>query len=582
MSLNVILGNAASGLRAAQTGIRVASDNIANVDNASYVRKVVDTRAAAYGGVGAGVEVVGVRRLADQFLQTASLGATSAAGQAGVTADFMDQVQSLFGLPTESYSVSSKLQTMFSGFTALAGADPTLTARMGALSSVSSFFDTASSFSDNLADVVTQADGRARDDVNRANILLKSIAEQNREISKGVAVGADVSGLQQQQSEMIDELSGMLDIRVQHNEMGMSIIRAFDGREIASNVASPLSLEMGPNNTRQLVIHTEGADPQAVDGLLRGGSIKGYLDFINVQAPDVNAQLNEMVNQTALQLNRVHNAYSSVPAPTTLQGKAVTDLDALVASQTGVTTIAKVDGAGVMTDKFDIDFAAGTVDGVAFTDGASFVAALNTALGPAGGATFTSGRLNLSGGGEGIVMSSAPSPATGDGFSFAFGLNDLVVGESPDFTVRADIVASPGKLSLAQADLSGTVAIPPAVGQPIILKGDARGADALGQSGTSNVAFNAAGGQPAGPQSIIDYVMSFGSYLARKADEADVRQSSQQAVAAEATARRTSFEGVNLDEELVSLTTFQQSYAASARVMQAVNDIYDVLLNIGR
>src|SRR5690606_3170350 len=105
----------------------------------------------------------------------------------------------------------------------------------------------------------------------------------------------------------------------------------------------------------------------------------------------------------------------------------------------------------------------------AFTDDASFVAALNTAMAP-GGATFAGGRLSLDGGGQGIAMTSAPSPATGDAFSYAFGLNDLVVGESPDFTVRADILASPGKFSLAQADLSGAVAVPPAVGQPVILK----------------------------------------------------------------------------------------------------------------
>ena len=39
-------------------------------------------------------------------------------------------------------------------------------------------------------------------------------------------------------------------------------------------------------------------------------------------------------------------------------------------------------------------------------------------------------------------------------------------------------------------------------------------------------------------------------------------------------------EGVNLDQELIQLTTYQQAYNASARMIQAVKDMYDTLLNM--
>ena len=47
-----------------------------------------------------------------------------------------------------------------------------------------------------------------------------------------------------------------------------------------------------------------------------------------------------------------------------------------------------------------------------------------------------------------------------------------------------------------------------------------------------------------------------------------------------ATSRRQSVEGVNLDEELVNLTTYQQAFNASARMIQATKDLFDVLTNI--
>ncbi|MBN8648487.1 MAG: hypothetical protein J0L55_11065, partial [Caulobacterales bacterium] len=43
--------------------------------------------------------------------------------------------------------------------------------------------------------------------------------------------------------------------------------------------------------------------------------------------------------------------------------------------------------------------------------------------------------------------------------------------------------------------------------------------------------------------------------------------------------RRSNIEGVNLDEELVKLTSYQQAYAASARMIKAADEMYQTLLN---
>ncbi|OYW73555.1 MAG: hypothetical protein B7Z26_11940 [Asticcacaulis sp. 32-58-5] len=61
---------------------------------------------------------------------------------------------------------------------------------------------------------------------------------------------------------------------------------------------------------------------------------------------------------------------------------------------------------------------------------------------------------------------------------------------------------------------------------------------------------------------------------------AESRRDSAEALASEATSRRSSVEGVNLDEELVNLTTFQQAYNASSRVIQTAKDMYDILLGL--
>ena len=48
----------------------------------------------------------------------------------------------------------------------------------------------------------------------------------------------------------------------------------------------------------------------------------------------------------------------------------------------------------------------------------------------------------------------------------------------------------------------------------------------------------------------------------------------------EANQRVASNSGVNLDEELTALQTYQQAYAAGARIMTVVDQLYQTLLQI--
>ena len=57
MSLSAIMSTATSGMMAAQTGLRVTSDNIANVNTAGYVRKTISQSNLISNGMGVGVSI---------------------------------------------------------------------------------------------------------------------------------------------------------------------------------------------------------------------------------------------------------------------------------------------------------------------------------------------------------------------------------------------------------------------------------------------------------------------------------------------------------------------------------------------
>jgi flagellar hook-associated protein 1 FlgK len=438
MSLNGIMSAASSGLQTAQTGLRTVSDNIANVDTPGYIRKVADQKSVSYGGAGAGVTVAQIRLASDRFLQQASLDGAADAGSAGAAYSLWDQTQGLFGDPSESASFFSAMDRVFSAFSTLAAQPNSSAARTGALDQAAQFFEKAGAISDDLLNLRAQADARISADVERVNQLLKQIDDLNKQIARTDILHGDATGPANQQTQLINELSTLMDVRVSARAQGGVNVRASDGLMLAGDGAATISYQNGV--VGELWVKSEAGQNQLMGSRVTSGEIAGLMQLRNQDLPAVSAQLGELVSQTADQLNRIHNAYSSVPAATSLTGRD-TGLDAATAVTgfTGQTTVALVDTTtGVLQRRVAIDFDAGTmsVDGgaaVAFTP-ASFVATLDTAMSPMGGAAFSGGALSLTGaGGRGVAVqddAADPSLKAGRGFSAYFGLNDLVSSAS--------------------------------------------------------------------------------------------------------------------------------------------------------
>jgi flagellar hook-associated protein 1 FlgK len=98
--------------------------------------------------------------------------------------------------------------------------------------------------------------------------------------------------------------------------------------------------------------------------------------------------------------------------------------------------------------------------------------------------------------------------------------------------------------------------------------------------GEQTTAFKAAGSLGAVNMTLNNYAAEFGGSIGRDAATADNAKTASAAVKTEADGRRAAVEGVNIDEELVSLTTYQQAYNANARMIQATKDLFDILANI--
>jgi flagellar hook-associated protein 1 FlgK len=174
-----------------------------------------------------------------------------------------------------------------------------------------------------------------------------------------------------------------------------------------------------------------------------------------------------------------------------------------------------------------------------------------------------------------VVQDNTQRGVGGPSISELFGLGTAQrSARAGAYSVDQAIDSDPMRLALAKLDLSV------AAGQPALRAGDGQGAMALANAGETATDFKAAGSLGDVTMTISRYASEFGGAIGRDAAAAETRKNSADAVQAEANTRRQGVEGVNLDEELVKMTTYQQAFNASARMIQASKDLFDVLTNM--
>ncbi len=175
------------------------------------------------------------------------------------------------------------------------------------------------------------------------------------------------------------------------------------------------------------------------------------------------------------------------------------------------------------------------------------------------------------------VLNDVTSQAqSGVSMSELFGLGGARANRSSSFSIRSDIASDPSKLALGQLDLG----VPN--GTPSLSSADGRGARLLAAAGDISTSFGPAGGMSGLTSTLSRFASDMAGTIGAKANLAESAAQSAQALNNEAVSRRSSFEGVNLEEELVLMTTYQQAFNASARLIQAAKEMYDTLLGMVR
>jgi flagellar hook-associated protein 1 FlgK len=616
MGLSSALATAMSGLRANQAALSITSSNIANAQTPGYVAQSVNQIEVPSGGSGSSVQVTGVNRQLDLYVQNQLRTETSGSAYADQTANILTQLQNVYGTP----GGGGTLETSFSNFTtalqalsANSGSQSAQSAALAAAQSLAQQLNTTTQGIQSLRSNVEQDIGTS---VTQANADMTQIAKINTQLQGLNPTDPAAATLMDQRDTAINQLSQSMDIRAVTDASNQTSVFTNSGVQlVGAGLASQMTFASAGALTATSLYNSNPAQ-SGVGSLtiqLPNGASYDMVANNAISSGQIAADLklrDQTLVQAQTQVDQLAATLSSSLSDQTTAGTAVTgppagfDLDvsnvlpgnSISLTYTNSTTNTKQQLSIVnVTDPSALPLpnapnANPKVIGVNFSGGmASIVSQLNAALGgsnlqfsnPSGSTlrvvgpgTTAVNAASVTTTASSLTSGSAQLPVFTDGTSLYTGTitgsGSQMTGLAGRITVNPSLLSNPSNLTVYSTS-------------PATAAGDTTRSDFLYSqltSGTFSYSPQTGLGSAALPftGTITGFMQTFLSQQANASMSATQLQQGQDVVVNTLQQKFNSTSGVNIDTEMANLIALQNSYAANAHVMSVVQTMMTTLL----
>jgi len=621
MGLSSALASAVSGLRANQAALSITSANVANASTPGYIAESSNQIEVPSGGPGSSVQVTGVTRELDSFIQGQLRTEIGGGGFADQTANILGQLQSLYGTPGGTGTLETAFNNFTSAVQAISTSSTGLSAQTTALAAAQALAQQLNTTSQGIQTLRTNAEQDIGTSVSQANTDLNQIAAINTKLQGLSPTDPSAATLEDQRDNAINDLAKLVDVKVVNTGNNQVSLFTNTGIQlVGAGLASQFNFTSPGTLTPTSLYNTDptksGVGTLSIS-LPNGSSIDVVANNV-ISSGQIAADLklrDQTLVQAQTQVDQFAATLASSLSDQTTAGIAVTSgtqsgFDLNVANlQPGNTInltytdnttgtqqqvqIVRVDDPTALPLSSPPGVSPRVI-GVNFSGGlASVVSQLNAALGP------NHLQFSTPSGNTLRVTNDATSGATVTAASVTSTVSSLTSGspQLPLFTDAGSLYTGAITGSGSQlTGLAGRITVNPALlnnpanltvfsNSPLTPAGDTTRSDFIFSqltSGSFTYSPQTGLGSRTAPfnGTIGGYLQQFLSLQANTASSATQLQQGQDVVVSTLQQKFDSTSKVNIDTEMSNLIALQNSYAANAHVMSVIQSMMTTLEQI--
>ena len=306
MGLNDILTTARDALQTQQYGLQITGQNVANVNTPGYARREAIIQTQVLGGRSFGsVKAAGLRQAVDDYTERRYFASTALSAAANQRNTDLGQIEGVFN-DADGAGLSDSMQQLFSSFQALASNPTDTTARNTVLERAKTFAGRVQSSADDIAQFKLEELDKAKTVVSQINEKAAKIAQLNGQIVSAVAQGGDAADLKDQRTQLVTDLSGLVDVHTISDDKGNLTIQASGTTLVESATSRTLSIGVDSDDKMQVLSQKGSSQPTDVTAFLTGGKLGGIRDARDVDATALSDKLDQLAFDVANAVNTQH------------------------------------------------------------------------------------------------------------------------------------------------------------------------------------------------------------------------------------------------------------------------------------
>lgn len=289
-------------LAAFQQSLSVTGNNIANVNTPGYSRQRVNYQRSPqdqyYGvhpfEVGNGVSVTSVTRIRDLLLDASMANAQSDMGKFSSLSSTLQSVEGAFPTPG-SGDISSSLSTFFNSWSGLAANPNDNGAKTAVQQAGLALAQQIKGTYAQLKEVSSQETGGITNTFDQIDNLTKEISDLNNQIAGKVAAGDNPNALQDEQTQAIQQLGNLIDIKTYTDAHGAVTVYTNQFELVAPGGANKIPRNYNAS-TQTLT------DPTGLQITVQSGQLVGQMQGL-VKTQNYQSQLDTLANTLRTQVN---------------------------------------------------------------------------------------------------------------------------------------------------------------------------------------------------------------------------------------------------------------------------------------
>jgi flagellar hook-associated protein 1 FlgK len=293
-----------SGLNAAQAALDVIGNNVANAATDGYHRQRVELSPTSGGRTGGGVDVAGVARLVDTFLESEIMRQEASQGQVSQELSLLSTVEASFGEFSESGGLNAMIDKFFDSLRTLAASPLDRVPRHETISSAQALTSEFRRLGTSLKSMGDQIVLEAQNTADSINQLTAQIAELNGKIQAVEIVQGrgGANNLCDHRDQLIMELAQLAGVETQQRDNGIVDVSIAGIPMVTGAVV--LDLQVSLQDGERLAVSVGGTQGGGLS--VEGGKLGGLLTLKNELIGGVHDDLDTLAQAIVGEVNRAH------------------------------------------------------------------------------------------------------------------------------------------------------------------------------------------------------------------------------------------------------------------------------------